>query len=69
LTKMVSGASRLFGRIGQRDPRTGACDIGETLNSEGVAFANKQRRAAIPIETAAFHRPIPTENRNRPRVN
>jgi hypothetical protein len=39
---------RLLGRIRQRDPRTGACNIGEAMNSEWVASANKQGGATIP---------------------
>ena len=44
----VPGASCLLDRIRQRDPCTGAYYVGEAMNSEGVAFANKQRGAAIP---------------------
>ena len=43
----VSSASRLLDSIRQSDPRTDACYIGEAMNSEGVAFANKQGGAAI----------------------
>jgi hypothetical protein len=55
----VSGAGRPLGHIRQRDPRTGACDIGEPMNSERIASANKQRRAAIFREKACLRLDCP----------
>jgi hypothetical protein len=45
----VPGASfRFADRLRQRDPPPGARDIDEAMNSEWIAFAHKQREAAIP---------------------
>src|SRR6516162_2373593 len=45
----VAGASfRLARRLRQRDPPAAARDVNEGLNSAWIAFANKQREAAIP---------------------
>ena len=44
----VPGASlRLARRLRERDPRAATRDIDEAMNSEWIAFANKQREAAI----------------------
>jgi hypothetical protein len=45
----VPGASLWFARrLRQRDPPAAAHDVGEIMNSEWIAFANKQCEAAIP---------------------
>ena len=40
-------------RIRQRDPRTRACHISESMNPKRIPFADKQREAAIFCEETA----------------
>ena len=56
----VAGARSRFDRISLRDPSADTRHVGEAMNSEWIAFADKQRASAILREVAG---PVPRELR------